>query len=175
MVDLFRAFVDIALWRKGPQHLPASALLLLVVVGLDGVLTLIFTRVLRPSEEHLALRTALEVGLSLGWIWLLLALFRRSERFVQTAIAIFGISVLLTPLMFGMQAMLGSLEQANLFSVPMRLGLLTLFVWYLLINAHIVRAALEVSLFVAILLTVLGTGCVFLVATRLLALTTQAA
>jgi hypothetical protein len=171
VIDLFKAFVDIALWRKGPQHLPTSVLLLAVVVILDGVLTLLFARELRPSAQDLPLRTALEVVLGLGWVWLLLALFRRPERFVQTATAIFGTSVLLTPLTFGMQAMLANVDKASVLLVPMRLGVLTVLVWYLLINANIMRAALEVNLFVAILLTLLGTAFVYFIATQLLGLT----
>ncbi|HJS21715.1 MAG TPA: hypothetical protein VJ764_03590 [Steroidobacteraceae bacterium] len=173
MVELFKAFVDIALWRKGPQHLPTSALLLVIIVALDGVLTLTFTGAFEPQEP--ALRIPLEVGLSLGWIWLLLAVFGRAERFVQTATAVFGTSVLLTPLMFGMRTMLEAVGKTSMLLVPLRLGLLTVFVWYLLINANIVRAALEVNLFVAVLLTLLGTGCVYIIATRVLALATQVA
>lgn len=170
MIELFKAFVDIALWRKGPQHLPISALLLVIVAVLDALLTLAFTRTLDPGEKQMPLRILLEIGLSLGWIWLLLALFGRAERFVQTATAVFGTSVLLTPLMFGMQAMLEGVGKTSMLLVPMRLGLLTVFVWYLLINANIMRAALEVNLFIATLLTLLGTGCVYLIATRVLAL-----
>ena len=175
MIDLLKTFVDIALWRKGPQHLPALVLLLLLVAGLDGVLTLILTRALDPAEKHLPLRIVFEVALSLGWLWLLLALFRRPERFVQTATAIFGVSLLLTPLMYGVQAMLSGIADSNPLLVPLRLGLLTVFVWYLLINANILRAALEVNLLVAVLLTVLGTACVYVVAKYALALVTQAA
>jgi hypothetical protein len=175
VIELFKAFVDIALWRKGPQHLPSSLLLLLIVVLLDGVLTLTFARELRPNDAHLPLRTLLEVGLSLGWIWLLLALFRRPERFVQTAVAIFGISVLLTPVTYGMQAVLEGIDKNSMLLVPMRLALLTVLVWYLLVNANIVRAALEVNLFVAVLLTLLGTAGVYVFAAKVLAVVTQAA
>jgi hypothetical protein len=170
VIELFKAFVDIALWRKGPQHLPASALLLVIVAVLDALLTLAFTRTLDPVEKQMPLRILLEIGLSLGWIWLVLALFGRAERLVQTASAVFGTSVLLTPLMFGLQAMLEGVGKTSMLLVPMRLGLLTVFVWYLLINANIMRAALEVNLLVAVLLTLLGTGCVYLIATRVLAL-----
>jgi hypothetical protein len=175
VIDLFKAFVDIALWRKGPQHLPASVLLLLIVVVLSGVLSLVFRPTLDPPEQHLTLLVVLEIGISLAWIWLLLAAFRRPERFVQTATAIFGTGVLLTPLLFGIRTALESMEKTSPLLVPVLLGLLTLLVWYLLINAHILRAALEVNLFVAILLTVLGTGFVLVVATRVLSLATQAA
>ncbi len=107
---------------------------------------------------------------------LLLALFRRPERYLQTATAIFGVSLLLTPLMYGLQAVLNGVPDSNPLLVPLRLGLLTVFVWYLLINANILRAALEVNLLVAVLLTVLGTACVYVIATRALeALATQAA
>ena len=175
MIELFKAFVDITLWRKGPQHLPASTLLLAIVAVVDGVLTLLFWQGVAPAQKQLPLRVLLEVMFSFGWIWLLLAMFRRPERLVQTATAIFGTSVLLTPLMFGMQGMLGNLADGSMLAVPMRLGLLTLYVWYLLINAHIVRAALEVNLFMAVVLTLLGTVCVYALATQVLALTTRAA
>jgi hypothetical protein len=172
VLDLFKAFVDIALWRKGPQHLPTSMLLLVMVVLLDTILTLAFRRALN-TEKELLLRVVLEVGLSLGWIWLLLALFSRAERFAQTTTAIFGTSVLLTPLMYGMEAMLDGVGKTGMLAVPLRLVLLTVFVWYLLINANIVRAALEVNLFIAVVLTVLGTWCVYVVAERIVALATQ--
>jgi hypothetical protein len=175
VINLFKAFVDIALWRKGPQHLPASVLLLVLVVVLSGVLSLVFRPTLDPPEQHLTLLVVLEIGVSLAWIWLLLAVFRRPERFVQTATAIFGTGVLLTPLLFGIRTALEGMERTSPLLVPVLLGLLTLLVWYLLINAHILRAALEVNLFVAILLTVLGTGFVLVVATRVLSLATQAA
>lgn len=175
VLDLFKAFVDIALWRKGPQDLPVSVLLLLLVAMLDTALALVLGSAVGPPDERRELRVAFELAVSLGWIWLLLALFRRPERFVQTATAIFGTSVLLMPLIFGLQALLSGVEVANVLTVPLRLGLLTVFVWYLLISANILRAALEVSLFVAILLNLLGMGCVYLISTRVLSLTPQAA
>lgn len=169
MLDLFKVFVDIALWRKGPQQLPASGLLLFITVAIYGALALALGSVVGRPEDQLALRTVLELGLGLGWIWLLLALFGRSTRFFQTAAAILGTTALLTPLVLGLQAVLVRLGQAHVLTVPLLFGLLTVVVWYLLITAHILRSALEVSLFVAILLTLLYMGCEYLITTRMLA------
>ncbi len=174
MLDLFKVFVDIALWRKGPQQLPASGLLLFITVAIYGALALALGSVVGRPEDRLALRTVLELGLGLGWIWLLLALFRRSTRFFQTATAILGTTALLTPLVLGLQAVLVRLGQTHVLTVPLLFGLLTVVVWYLLITAHILRSALEVSLFVAVLLTLLYMGCEYLITTRMLALTAQA-
>jgi hypothetical protein len=160
------------LWRKGPQHLPASVLLLAIVIALDAVLSWLFESALDSPEKHLPLLVLLQTVLSLGWIWMLLAFFRRPERFIQTATAIFGTSVLLTPVIYGMRAALEGMEKTSPLLVPMLLGLLTVLVWYLLISAHILRAALEVNLFVAIVFTVLGTGFILFAATRLLSLAT---
>jgi hypothetical protein len=74
-----------------------------------------------------------------------------------------------------MQAVLEGIDKNSMLLVPMRLALLTVLVWYLLINANIVRAALEVNLFVAVLLTLLGTAGVYLFAAKVLAVVTQAA
>ncbi len=173
MLDLLRVFVDIALWRRGPQHLPASGLLLLITAAVYCALTLAFGSIVSRPEDRLEMRTALELGLGIGWIWLMLALFGRSQRFFQTATAILGTTALLTPLVLGLQGGLVRLGQTHVLTVPLLFGLLTVVVWYLLITAHILRSALEVSLFVAILLTLLYMGCEYLITTRMLALTAQ--
>lgn len=168
MFELFKVFIDIALWRKGPQHLPASGLLLLLTAGIYAALALVFGNLINLPEDHKELRTLLEMGLGLGWIWLLVTLFGRPARFLQTATAVFGTTALLAPLVLGLQAVLLRLGQTHVFTVPLLFGLLTVVVWYLLITAHILRAALEVSLFIAIVLTLLYMGCEYLITTRLL-------
>ncbi|HEY4645969.1 MAG TPA: hypothetical protein VIH25_06775 [Steroidobacteraceae bacterium] len=168
MVELIKVFVDIALLRKGPQDLPSSALLLLVIVAIYCGFTLTFGRLLPSPEQSFALRTAVELALGLGWIWAMLAIFGRAARFLQTATAMFGTSALLTPPVLGLLAMVLKIGQTNPLAVPLLFALLGVLVWYVLITAHILRSALELRLFVAIILTLLYMGCEYFITTRVL-------
>jgi hypothetical protein len=167
VIELFRVFVDIALWRKGPQDLPPSMLLLAAVVALNCALTLLFGMLLPRPEGPFALRTAFEVALGLAWIWALLAIFGRAARFLQTATAIFGTSALLTPPVLALIAVVLKLGQGSPLAAPVLFALLGVLVWYVLITAHILRSALELKLFVAIVLTLLYMGCEYFISTRL--------
>jgi hypothetical protein len=168
VIPLLRVFIDIALRRKGPQDLPASALLLLLVVAIYCALTLVFGRLLPRPEGSFVLRTAVELALSLGWIWALLAIFGRAARFLQTATAMFGAAALLTPPVLGLLAMALKLGQTSPLAVPVLFALLGVLVWYVLITAHILRSALELKLFVAIILTLTYMAFEYFISTRLI-------
>ena len=96
-VELFR---DIVLWRKGPQDLPASTLLLalavltyvaasaaqLAVMG-EGAATWIFFLLLDPA-------------LLAASVWLMLKLYSHPERFLQTATAVLGAGAYLSIVLY---------------------------------------------------------------------------
>src|SRR5688572_24172778 len=92
MLALVKVFIDIVLWRKGPQDLPASRLLLaLTVLGyfalsltLGSALEMALADVKNRPATPLFGRTLLELALALLWIWLLLVLFRHKDRFWQS-------------------------------------------------------------------------------------------
>lgn len=93
MLKLLQTFIDIALWRKGPQDLPASRFLLMLVLGL-------YVGASFMQFHNLRLRTALvivcvDVVMMMLWLWLVLAFFGRSRRFIQTLTAMFGVGTLL--------------------------------------------------------------------------------
>lgn len=93
-------FRDIVLWRKGPQDLPASTLLLwlaglayvavsalqLGVMGETGFAWLFFLVV-----DPLALTAC---------VWLMLKLYSHPERFVQTAAAVLGTGAYLSAVLY---------------------------------------------------------------------------
>jgi hypothetical protein len=94
ILRFMQSFLDIALWRKGPQDLPASALLATLV--LIAYMTAGFVRMqlyaldLGASLLFICI-DALMLG---GWLWLVLAFFGRRQRYVQTITATLGVGVL---------------------------------------------------------------------------------
>lgn len=172
MFELVKVLVEIALLRKGPQHLPTSALLLLITVVVYCALTVAFGRLIQRAEEPLVLRTLIELVLGLGWLWAMLALFGRAARFLQTATAMIGTSALLTPLVLGLLAVTTQVGKDQPVIVPLILSLFAVLVWYVFITAHILRAALEVRLLAAVALTLLYMGCEYFITSRLVTVIT---
>ncbi len=168
MFALVSVLVEIALLRKGPQHLPTSALLLVITAAVYCALTIAFVGLIPEAEPPVALRTALELALGLGWLWALLALFGRKERFLQTATAIYGTSALLTPLVLGPLSIAAQVDKGHPIIVPLIFSMFAVFVWYVFITANILRAALEVRMFAAVGLTLLYMGCEYLISLGLL-------
>lgn len=95
MFKLLQTFVDIAVWRKGPQDLPASQFLAVCVL-----VTYVLTSFIQVQLFDLRLRSAVliiavDVVMLLGWLWSVLAFFGRRQRFVQTITAVLGVGTLL--------------------------------------------------------------------------------
>jgi len=166
--ELIRVFVEIALLRKGPQHLPSSVLLLAITAAVYCALTIAFVRLIPEAGQPVALRTVMELALGLGWLWALLALFGRRARFLQTVTAIYGTSALLTPLVLGPLAIAAQVGKDQPIILPLIFSMFAVFVWYVVITANILRAALEVRMFAAVALTLLYMGCEYLISISLL-------
>ena len=98
MRELCKIFIEIALWRRGPQDLPASGLLLLVLFVAYlcvGLLQLLLGRF--PVHTILVLNS-IEVLMWSIWLGFVLTLFKRRARFIQTLTALLGVNVLLDQL-----------------------------------------------------------------------------
>lgn len=152
-MPLVKLFLDIALFRKGPQHVPASGLLF----GLALLAYVLVGLVLLGSEAswpEAVSQVAVEMALLLGYTWLSLAVLKLAARFLQTATAMLGTDALLSsfaiPLVVGMPVASGS--GAGYFL------LLLLMLWHLGIITHILRNALGCSLAVAIVLAIVYIG-----------------
>lgn len=144
---LIKVFVDIALLRAGPQHLPASVFLLILCLFGHALVGLLLGLVSLPVAGALlsALSgTVLVVALVQG----LLIAARRKARFLQSATALLGAETLLG--IAALPVMLWFYNSADR-ALPSLLSLL-LLVWSLAIIAHILRQALESSMAMAMLL-----------------------
>lgn len=95
MLRLAQTFIDIALWRKGPQDLPASTLLALMVLATYMVLEFIGVRQFDLSLRASAIFIGVDVLMICGWLWLVLSFFGHRQRFIQTITATLGVGVMI--------------------------------------------------------------------------------
>ncbi|NJD07410.1 MAG: hypothetical protein FIA97_13065 [Methylococcaceae bacterium] len=139
MTALIRLFADICLFRKGPQHLPASSLLL----ALAGSFYLVTGWILLGLESgwlNGAIQVAVAGGLLLAFVRTTLASCDKRHRLLQTLTALTGTDGLLTGVAIACYALTSALPDLR----NIALTLLTL--WDLAVIAHILRHALSQGL-----------------------------
>jgi hypothetical protein len=151
MKPLLQTFIDIALWRKGPQDLPASRYLATMALAAYLGIGLIQARLFRFNLRDTVLILAIDVLMLTGWLWGVLAFFGRRQRFMQTATAVLGVGALmgsLDILMRGVQIATGATE-----ILPLEWSLLR-FIAIALIFGRIFMHALDRGLLTGMALTV---------------------
>ena len=157
MFALLRFFVDLALFRKGPQDLPASTALfgLLVVAGvLIGAAN--GARLFGGVRAAIGVNL-LDLALTSLLLFALLQLRAKTARWLQTATAFFGLSVLaggLTLLFRGVLQTLGGQELSLLVEM-------VLAVWLHIALGNVLRHALEVPLFAGVIIVLSYTVLAF--------------
>jgi hypothetical protein len=139
-MPLIRLFLDIALFSKGPQDTPASALLLALAIGANLAVGIGLAMFQADWVESL-LQSLVGIALLAGFLSVALALARKVSRLLQTATTVFGcdtlISVAAVPLLVGSQL---SPEAAGVTT----LLLMFLLLWQITVIGHILRHALSV-------------------------------
>ena len=143
---LARLYFDIAIWRRGPQHVPAVGILLPFTILFYILVNASLSGLAPGVRVHWPAQLAIDVLFMCVWYWLLLVLMRRRERFVQMAAAIFGYQTVLAPLFAVDGALMQRLESSGALSMPAYLLSFALLAWTVVALAHILRAALERSL-----------------------------
>jgi hypothetical protein len=146
MLRLAKAFWEIALWKRTPAQLPASLFLLGLVAGSAALLEVLSA--LQPPVPigQIAIRVGLSVGLPLAFVWMVLALARRPQRFLQTGIALLGVGVLAGLVLYPIGWLIHLIGTESLASVPLGIVMLGGLAWYLLACANIWRAALDAGI-----------------------------
>lgn len=94
ILRFMQSFLDIALWRKGPQDLPASPLLATFVLMAYMVAGLVRMQLYALDLAASLLFICIDTLMLGGWLWLVLAFFGRRQRFVQTITATLGVGLL---------------------------------------------------------------------------------
>jgi hypothetical protein len=153
VLSLILPFVEIALHRRGPEHLPASRFLFGLVLAICLAVEVLRTGLLNdPANPILA--ALIQFALELAFIWCLLRAFERQPRFVQTACAVFGTDTLLNLLALPLVLWYRGLAAAPTeITLPQVLQFL-LWVWSLDISASIMSRALERPYVVALAIVI---------------------
>lgn len=141
-MQIIRQLIEIILRKRQPEdlsyNLNAAIVSILSVVALGYAVYSKMPQITQPLAYNIAM-----VALQVLGIYGLLAMNQKSMRFVQTATAIFGTSVILQILTIG----------SGLIPALAPLGL-AMTVWNFALIVFIVRSALECKTFKAIALTI---------------------
>jgi hypothetical protein len=154
MLRLAKAFWDIALWRRSPAQLPASLFLLGLVASAVALLEVLGALLPPGPSDRIVTRVVLSVGLPLGFAWVVLAIARHGQRFLQTGIALLGVAVIAELVMYPLGSLLSVIGSDRPAAIPLGLLLFVGLIWYLLACANIWRAALDSGLGIGIAISV---------------------
>jgi len=148
--QFLRIFVDIVLWRRGPQDLPASSLLLALTVAAYVGVSVVQLALEGESAATWFFFVVIDPLLLAAWVWLVLRIFGHAERFVQAASAVFGTGAVLGLLMYlPLQLLASGLGFEPTSGAAQTLGLLTVIV-FALVTGRILKLATDTSLFTGI-------------------------
>ena len=136
-----RLYIDIALFRRGPEDLPVSAVLLALTVLAYMLLSLLLSSVMPVGDENRVVLIALDCFLSLAWYWVVLRLAGRPERFLQTTTAVFGYQTVVAPAFVAATWLFLQYMKDETWQLPVALLLLALSLWTLAVNGRILRSA----------------------------------
>lgn len=141
MYELVQLFFQIAIFQKGPQDVPASSLVLkLLLIPYVVVNYLILS--MNGMFGTALLQIAADFLMMLMFCWPLLYFAGKSSRFQQTFVALIGTDIIVS--LFALPAIATLSIQPNEMAY---LGMLALLLWHWLISGHIFRHALDRSLF----------------------------
>ena len=152
MRALFDLFLDICLFRKGPQDVPVSAALLKVCVLAYALSSFVVLRLNTPTSIAIP-QALLDLALLTGLLYLVLSLRQCLQRFGQTLSALTGVGVLIALLVLPLMVWVIRQDPEGDTVLPSIL-LLGLMGWSIAIMAHILRQALNIPLWVGTLYTI---------------------
>lgn len=153
---ILQLFADIARFRKGPEDLPVSATLLwfCVVVGVTAQLLLL--RVMpTPLKGSAVALLVINAVTTLVFLWVLLNLAKRPERYLQTATAAFGYQLVLLPLAVVVGWLFLTFAEHPVWKAPVLLLRVALELWGLAIMSRILNSATGWNLFACVVLTLM--------------------
>jgi hypothetical protein len=148
--QFLKVFLDIVLWRRGPQDLPSSKFLVFATLLANELVSALHLVVMHESAAAYFVFLVIDPLLLMGWIWLVLRLFNRSDRYAQTISAVLGTSTLLALLLSVPLLMLAGVDHVETRSALEQALAVGLIIAFVLVAAHILKIATESNLFTGI-------------------------
>ena len=137
MYELLKLFFEICLFKKGPEDVPSSTLLLRLLIPVYFCVSYLVLS-LSNDQINTALQVLVEVILILGMSWVILFLSKKSERYQQTASALIGTDTIIS--FFALPAMATLIGQGSSFAF---IFVVLLMIWHWVVSGHIFSHALE--------------------------------
>jgi hypothetical protein len=148
--QFLRIFLDIVLWRRGPQDLPTSSLLVRLPLGAYTAVSAVQLLLLNESGVVWFFFLVVDPLLLSAWVWLVLKVFNHVERFPQTVAAVLGTGALLGLVIYlPLQLLVTGLGfgATSALAQGVALGLVVIFA---LVTGRIIKLATDSSLFTGI-------------------------
>ncbi len=149
---LLKVFAEIALFRRGPEDLPASRFLLAFSLLFYTVGTVATSSVYAVDAGQIFLEALADVTMMLLWYGSLLVIYQRRARLQQTLTALFGTGALLYlvafPVMNWMQHLLDAQTSVQLPTLIM----MAILIWSIAVAGQIVHRALDIRFGLGILI-----------------------
>jgi hypothetical protein len=141
LAGTLQVFIDIVRMRRGPEDLPFDRSLLVGTIIVFALLNLGIGQ-LMPNRKLPSLALVLIVtAVTLAALRFMLQLAKRSERFVQTATAIFGFQLVLVPVLLVVALLSRRAGEGSSWLVPVLMLRLALEIWVFVITTRILRSA----------------------------------
>ena len=170
MLALIRFFAELALLRRGPQDLPVSSALLVLLAALSVLFGALNGKNMFGSVQAAFGANLLDLVLTLTLLWALLQFRGRQERWQQTATAFFGLGALAG---FIMLLVRGPAHTLGIVDVAMLIDLM-MAVWLHVAFGNVLRHALDVPLLVGVLIMLSYTVFAFNLIVQIFPLVTAA-
>jgi hypothetical protein len=162
-----RIFLDIVLWRRGPQDLPASGLLLALTVAAYLAVSVVQLAMFDESLANWLFYLVLDPLLLFGWTWLVLRILGHRARLLQTASAVFGANAVLGFLLYLPLQVLGTAVGAGQDSSLAQAIAWLQVITFALVTGRILKLATDTNLFTGIMLSVTYVLLVIMVLSQL--------
>lgn len=158
MLSTLRQFLDLLLRRAGPSDLPASPRLLAGTFAALLAVQAAIAAMLGESPAGMLPRATVSGALLLGWVWFLTRVYGHPARFLQTATAFLGVTLLSAPVLIPLAvSALGTGAAPSDIKLSLPLLLLAAAGLYLLfVESRILADAIEQPVFLCVLLVLAG-------------------
>lgn len=144
MFTYLNLLFNICLFKKGPQDIPHSPLLLRLSVMSYAIISFLLMH-LSDESYNVLLQVGTDLIIIISFTLLILSITHKRKRFVQTACALFGADAFISILAIPAMATL-SIDGSNVLAA---LTMLILIIWSWLVVTHIIRHAIDKSFFFA--------------------------
>ncbi len=150
MQQFLKVFLDIVLWRRGPQDLPNSWLLVILTLIAYELVNVVQLALMKGSGAQLLLYLVVDPLLLMGGLWLVMKLYGRPERYPQTISALLGCSALMALLISVPVELLAGPQLAKNPPAALQFVALALVVAFVLVVGRIIKLATDSNLFTGI-------------------------